>query len=170
MSLFVLVSAAQQPQRSTTPASGSPQTQTPPPIRVTTQLIVEEVAVKDKSGKPVEGLTPNDFVLTEDGVPQKISFVEFQRLQPQGTVATPSPSEPLVPTAPLATTVQIAPEQPGDARYRDRRLLALYFDMSTMQPADQLRSFDAALKFVDTQMDSSDMMAVIIFRGRCRSR
>ena len=58
MSLFVLVSAAQQPQRGTTPASAaSPQTQTPPPIRVTTQLVVEEVTVKDKSGKPIEGLT-----------------------------------------------------------------------------------------------------------------
>ncbi len=165
MSLFVLVSAAQQPQRGATPTAASPQTQTPPPIRVTTQLIVEEVAVKDKSGKPVEGLTPNDFVLTEDGVPQTISFVEFQRLQRQGAVATPSPSEPIIPTALPATRVQIAPEQPGDARYRDRRLLALYFDMSTMQPADQLRSFDAALKFVDTQMDSSDMMAVITFEG-----
>ena len=165
MSLFVLVSAAQQPQRGATPTAASPQAQTSPPIRVTTQLIVEEVAVKDKSGKPVEGLTPNDFVLTEDGVPQTISFVEFQRLQPQGAVATPSPSEPIIPTALPATRVQIAPEQPGDARYRDRRLLALYFDMSTMQPADQLRSFDAALKFVDTQMDSSDMMAVITFEG-----
>src|ERR1700722_10855618 len=131
--LGALVLGAQQPQRSTTPAAGSPQTQTPPPIRVTTQLIVEEVRVKDKSGKPIEGLTPNDFVLTEDGVPQTISFVEFKRREPQGTVAPASPSEPIVPTAPPATTVQIAPEQPGDARYRDRRLLALYFDMSTMQ-------------------------------------
>ena len=165
MSLFVLVSAAQQPQRGATPTAASPQKQTPPPIRVTTQLIVEEVAVKDKSGKPIEGLTPSDFVLTEDGVPQTISFVEFQRLQPQGSAPAPSPAGPITPAAPQATQVQIAPEQPGDARYRDRRLLALYFDMSTMQPADQLRSFDAALKFVDTQMDSSDMMAVITFEG-----
>ena len=165
MGLFVLVSAAQQPQRGATPTAASPQTQTPPPIRVTTQLIVEEVAVKDKSGKPIEGLTPNDFVLIEDGVPQTISFVEFQKLQPQGNVPAPSPAEPLTATAPPPTQVQIAPEQPGDARYRDHRLLALYFDMSTMQPAEQLRSFDAAMKFVDTQMDSSDMMAVITFEG-----
>ena len=57
------------------------------------------------------------------------------------------------------------PRQPGDTRYRDHRLLALYFDMSTMQPADQLRAFDAALKFIDTQMDSSDLMAVMTFEG-----
>jgi VWFA-related protein len=37
--------------------------------------------------------------------------------------------------------------------------------MSTMQPADQLRAFDAAVKFVDTQMDSSVLMAVMTFEG-----
>ena len=72
---------------------------------------------------------------------------------------------PVVPTAPPATQMQIAPEPPGDTRYRDHRLLALYFDMSTMQPADQLRAFDAALKFIDTQMDPSDLMAVMTFEG-----
>ena len=34
-----------------------------------------------------------------------------------------------------------------------------------MQPADQLRAFDAALKFIDTQMDPSDLMAVMTFEG-----
>src|ERR1700685_3742226 len=57
------------------------------------------------------------------------------------------------------------PRVRGDARCRDPRLLALYFNMSTMQPADQLRAFDAALKFIDTQMDPSDLMAVMTFEG-----
>jgi VWFA-related protein len=154
--------AAQQASSPAPPAAPQPQQ----PIRVTTQLIVEEVSVKDKSGKPIEGLTANDFTLTEDGVLQTISFVEFQRLQPATSLAgaTPSPT-PAVPTAPPATQAQIAPELPGDPRYRDHRLLALYFDMSTMQPADQLRAFDAALKFIDSQMDSSDLMAVMTFEG-----
>ena len=37
--------------------------------------------------------------------------------------------------------------------------------MSTMQPADQFRAFDAALKFIDTQMDPSDLMALMTFEG-----
>ena len=161
----VLALAAQQPQPNATPAQGS-SSQGSQPIRVTTRMVVEEVSVKDKSGKPVDGLTANDFILTEDGVPQALSFVEFQRLQAavKSAEPTPSPSQ-VIPAAPPATQLQTAPETPGDIRYRDHRLLSLYFDMSTMQPADQLRAFDAAEKFISTQMDPSVLMAVMTFEG-----
>src|SRR6266576_2895183 len=60
--------------------------QQPPPqppaatFRSTTRLIVQTVSVKDKEGRPVEGLSAKDFTVTEDGEPQTVSFVEFQRL------------------------------------------------------------------------------------------
>ena len=160
VTLCVLVVAAQQP---TAPGSPAPASQA---IRVATKLVIEEVTVKDKGGQPIGGLSANDFILTEDGVPQTISFVEFQQLQGAVNSAdlTPSSSS-AVPTAPAVTQTQIASEQPGDPRYRNHRLLALYFDMSTMQPADQLRAFEAAVKFIDTQMDSSVLMAVMTFEG-----
>ena len=62
---------------------GSPvlaQTQNQPIFRSGTRLIVENVIVKDKSGNSVEGLTAKDFTVTEDGEPQAITFVEYQRL------------------------------------------------------------------------------------------
>ena len=160
VTLCVLAVAAQQPTAPGSPAQGSQA------IRVATKLVVEEVTVKDKGGKPIGGLTANDFTLTEDGVPQTISFVEFQQLQAAVNSAelTPSPGS-AVSIAPPVTQMKIAPERPGDSRYRNHRLLALYFDMSTMQPADQLRAFDAAVKFIDTQMDPSVFMAVMTFEG-----
>jgi TonB family protein len=43
-------------------------------------LVIEDVTVKDQNGKSIDGLTSNDFALTEDGVPQTISIFEFQTL------------------------------------------------------------------------------------------
>src|SRR5215216_6993422 len=55
-------------------------------FRSSTRLVVQTVSVKDKDGKPVEGLTAKDFIVTEDGQPQDIAFVEFQRIE--GTLDT----------------------------------------------------------------------------------
>jgi VWFA-related protein len=148
-----------------------PQPQPPPVFRSGAQLTVETVTVKDKSGRPIEGLTAKDFSITEDGVPQTISFVEFQRV--------PNPSDPLqaadaVPAAPAAAATpprppeeqhQISPSAPGDIRYRDRRLLVLYFDLSAMPPNDLMRAYGAGLKFIATQMKAQDLVAIMTFQG-----
>ena len=160
--LCALIVAAQQPQPNPPAAQGAGT------IRVTTQLVIETVAVKDKSGKPVEGLGLKDFSLTEDGVPQTINFVEFQKLEDTvdtaaNSAATAPPSNAAVSIVPPATRNEIAPETPGDTRYRDHRLLVLYFDRSTMPIADQLRAYGAAQKFINTQMRPADMLAIITF-------
>ena len=56
---------------------------------VKSQLVVETVVVKDKQGNFVHGLTAKDFTVTEDGVPQTISFCEHQDL-PQSRRRCPS--------------------------------------------------------------------------------
>ena len=45
-----------------------------------TQLVIETVSVTGKDGRPVEGLTAKDFVVTENGVPQTVAICEFQKL------------------------------------------------------------------------------------------
>jgi VWFA-related protein len=154
--------------------------QQPPPAKVTddgvvkftsnSQLVIEVVTVKDKSGKPVEGLTAKDFVITEDGKPQTISFCEYQQLRETPDAVTPIPAapespDPVKPKVDPLIQSQIAPERPGDIRYKDRRLIGLYFDMSAMPVPDQLRALAAAEKFVKTQMGPADLMAVMNFSG-----
>jgi len=48
-------------------------------LRTDSMLVVETVTVAGANGQKVEGLTAGDFVVTEDGVPQKISLFEFQK-------------------------------------------------------------------------------------------
>ncbi len=69
--LMVVAPQAQQPAQQATPT-----------FKSSTKLVVQTVTVKDKDGKPIEGLTAKDFTVTEDGELQTISFVEYQRLDP----------------------------------------------------------------------------------------
>ena len=138
---------------------------TPATFQTTTQLVVQTVVVKDKSGKPVEGLTAKDFSVTEDGVPQAIRFIEYQKLDDAQQAAPASPMPDKVIPLPKLTKTQIAPEVPGNTRYRDRRLLALYFDMTAMTPPDQLRALNAAKSFLRTRMTGADLMAIMQFSG-----
>ncbi|MBI2150608.1 MAG: VWA domain-containing protein, partial [Acidobacteria bacterium] len=153
MVLFALAAGAQQPQQPFT-------------LRVDTQLVVQTVVVRDRDGKPMEGLTAKDFVVTEDNVPQTISVFEFQKFEEApkpAPAATPAPTTPPAPTVQPLIEKQITPPAPGDARYQNRRLLTLFFDMANTPPADQFRAFDAAVKFLDKQMAPADLISIMVY-------
>src|ERR1700678_2095915 len=160
--LFATLSAeAQQIGQNAVPGNGDT-----PTLSVRSQIVIETVVVKDKKGNTIDGLTAKDFTLTEDGVPQTIRFCEQQSLP---STLSDSPIKALGPEDikiynRLART-QIAPETPGDVRYKDHRLLAVYFDMSAMPPGDQLRALSAAEKFVRTQITPSDLVSIMRYSG-----
>ncbi len=129
-------------------------------IQVKTQLVVEIVSVRDKDGKTIEGLTERDFVVTEDNVPQTISMFQFDRLD-ETPAGVPEPA--------AASTVGTKPPKlsqplPGSARFQDRRLLVLFFDMVNPSPADQFRAFTSAGKFIRSGMKTSDLIAIMAFQ------
>ncbi len=127
------------------------------------QLVVETVTVKTKDGRAVEGLKPEDFTITENNVPQTIAFLEFQRL----SEAAPPPAyeAAAIPIPRLAHT-QIAGEKAGgELRYANRRLMALYFDLTSLPPADRFRALDAADSFIRKQMQPADLVAIMSYAG-----
>jgi VWFA-related protein len=138
------------------------QDQRPPVIRVSTQLAVQTVSVKDANGNPIDGLTKDDFVLTEDGVPQAISLFEFEKLDdtaPPTRLPAPAPER----VQPFLPDNRIARLPPGDSRYQDRRLLVLYFDMPTMGDADRFRALEAAQRFIANDMKKPDLVAILTY-------
>src|SRR5262245_60697239 len=170
VSALVIATSAQQAQ----------QNQQPPVFRSSTRLAVMTVSVKDKDGKVIEGLTPKDFTVTEDGKPQEIAFVEFQRLEGEPIAATTLVAN--TPAAPAAGAAA-APAQPqpevasvfqngiappptsGDIKYRNKRLIVLYFDLSATPPPDQMRAYDAALKYIKDKMTTADLIAIMAYGG-----
>ena len=160
-------------------------------FEATTQLVVVNISAKDKDGNPIKGLKPTDFTVTEDGKPQSIKVFEYQELEETpapapapapaaapGPKGTPEPKKEApkpeaAPTAPAKALdanvvkpvvgTQIAPARPGEIKYRDRRLLVMFFDLTGMPIQDQMRSQNAALKFLQSQMTPSDLAAIMTF-------
>jgi len=56
--------------------------QEPPTLRVTTHLVQINLVVHDKKGQPVADLTRDDFVLVDQGQPQKISIFSVDSGRP----------------------------------------------------------------------------------------
>jgi VWFA-related protein len=142
------------------------QSQAPFSVRVDTRLVVQTVTVTGNNGKPIEGLTADDFILTEDNVAQTISVFEFEKLDetvlPRSAQPTPGEIAAKGPAPPLEED-RIAPVPPGDSRYQDRRLLALYFDMPALGDAERFRALAAAQTFLDKQMTASDLVAILTY-------
>jgi VWFA-related protein len=145
-----------------------------PMFRTATRLIVQSVTVNDKSGKPVPGLTATDFIVTEDGVPQEISFVEYQALAtaPAGAITATADTGA---TAPITAGASAPPKVESvtsstaivdDPKYRDRRLLIFYFDLYQMPFFQQMRALENADRYITAHMTPSDLVAVMVFEGR----
>src|SRR5687768_13735401 len=109
-------------------------------------IVSVDVVVRDSSGNIVRGLTAKDFVVSEDGKPQKVETFSFQEIvatapgasdiqlldgledkvraeAARAVSATPATTEPSVPTSDAASLI-------------NRRMLTIVFDVSSMQPDD----------------------------------
>ncbi len=131
-----------------------------------TKLVIVDLTVKDKSGRPITTLKKEDIDVFEDGVRQDVRIFELQRLSGEPlaplSFASREPKtieEKAAPKPPVA----VAPAVNNAIRYQDRRLLCLFFDMTSMQPPEQVRAQDAAVKFLQTQMTSSDLVEIMTY-------
>jgi len=172
------LASAQSPQQSANPPANqsapaavpmpaSPQAAKPsqsPVLRTQSDLVRIDVEVTDKSGKPIKGLQAKQFTVTDDAKPQAISTFSYSDIENIETAGAEDakpltvPVENEGPNTPSAETISY--------QLRDRRLLVLFFDVTSMQTDDLIRAHDAAEKFVKQQMTKADVVAVVAFSTR----
>ncbi|HTK29548.1 MAG TPA: VWA domain-containing protein [Vicinamibacterales bacterium] len=149
-------------------APGAQQAPSPPrPVfRAATELVLVNVVVRDRSGAVVRGLTRDDFAVTEDGRPQAITSFDFEELDRSPAPAAAEPA-PVLPRRPAASAsgagAPPASTSPPKADMHGRRLIVLFFDLSSMQPEELDRAIKAAHDYVDRRLSPADSVAVASF-------
>src|SRR5437764_4774024 len=78
-------------------------------IKVTSDLVLTNVVVRDKQGNLVRGLTQDDFTVLEDGKPQRLSSFDFENVDALVTAGVAGPTV----TADAAPTKIIGTQEPG---------------------------------------------------------
>jgi VWFA-related protein len=124
-------------------------------------VVVVDVTVLGRDGKAVENLTKDDFELYEDGKLQQLQGCDLQRLETKVLPALNPPPKALVRRDNPLPAIAAPPATVASAR--DHRLMILFFDFSSMQPADQIRATEAGVKFLSTQMTASDLVSIMVF-------
>src|SRR5258705_4989961 len=121
-------------------------------VRTTTNLVQLDVVVTDKEGKPVTDLQPEDFEIIEDQHKQQITNFSYIMLGPNASISQPAdvPRKTGAPVAP-------APLRPEQVH----RTIALVVDDLGLSFESIISVKDALRKFVNTQMQPNDLVAVL---------
>ena len=134
----------------------------PPPstLRAESEIVRIDVEVTDKSGKPIKGLREDQFTITDNGKPQKITSFSYSDIEAVEAGPGPDESKPVV--VPVDGGAPSAKQSVTDA-VRDRRMIVLFFDLTSMETDDITRAHDSAVKFLAKQMTPADLVSVVVF-------
>ncbi|HEY3972870.1 MAG TPA: VWA domain-containing protein [Candidatus Sulfotelmatobacter sp.] len=122
------------------PVSGGDAQEPSVTIRQTVRRVIVDVTVRDANGKPVHGLSANDFSITEDKQPQHLLSFDVYDLNKPSISRGPN-AAPLPPN--VFENIPAAPERGP--------LYVILFDMVNMDTADEITSRQQLLKFINSK-------------------
>ena len=146
----------------------------PPQFRSGTELVLVNVVVRDKAGNVVGGLTADDFSITEDGRPQTITSFDFEDLGTKTVESAESEDlrnsgfEDLRKDTSSNPPILKSSASTGRPDLHGRRLIVVFFDLSSMQPEEIARAVKAAHAYVDERLSPADLIAVASFSTSLR--
>ncbi len=131
-------------------------------FKAQTELVLVNVTVRDKNGNPVRDLKPEDFTVLEDNKPQKVATFDIENtenvqqvpMEQANLLSAPAKKMKTVATGAAAASAQ-------ESAIKDRRLIILFFDLSSMQPDEIERSSDAAQDYLNQQMQPADLVSMV---------
>jgi VWFA-related protein len=126
-------------------------------LNVSANIVLTNVVVRDKkTGALVKDLKASDFTILENNKPQKIASFDYENIDQAAVLNEKTTTGKASVADLLERNFAASPSQ-----LRDHRLIVLFFDLSSMQDEDIDRAVDAATKYVNTQMDPADLVALV---------
>jgi VWFA-related protein len=142
-------------------------------FRSGTELVLVNVVVRDKSGAVVRSLSRDDFTVIEDDKPQTITSFDFEELDApspaeRNATASATPARSILSSPGRADaddrSAKASAERPSSkVDMRGRRLIVLFFDLSSMQPEELDRAVKAAHDYVEHKLSDADLIAIASF-------
>ncbi len=130
-------------------------------FKVSVNLVMVRVVVRDANGNAVASLKKEDFRLLDGGKPQTISTFAIET--PESRVVAPATSEvPKVESSPATESASVTPASPAIAI--PQRFLALVLDDVHFQTRDALAVRDAITR-ITSAISPSDRVAVYTTSG-----
>jgi VWFA-related protein len=133
-------------------AAAAAAAQQQPQFRAGVELVVVDVNVIDRDGRPVSDLRLADFTLNVDGRPRPLVSAEFVSLSPAGGAARPAPR-------PAAT---VSDGFSANDQVRPGRLFLLAIDQSHLRPSSIKGAVEAAGRFLDL-LNANDQVGLVAF-------
>jgi VWFA-related protein len=139
--------------------------QAPPPTTIKANVfrVLTNVVVRDKkTGALIKDLKASDFQVLEDKKPQTIRTFDYQNvdqavtLAEEQTISGTSTTKKKTISDLVNNNFAAAPDE-----LKDRRLIVMFFDLSSMQPEDVTRAVDAAKDYINNHMAPADLAASV---------
>ena len=126
-------------------------------LQTQTNMVLVDVRVVDKSGKPVSDLKQTDFTVREDGVTQTITSFSLEDIEKLAQAAGDTEHPKVI------NLDKLPPEVNAEQLLQDHRLLVFFFDLSSMAPDEVMRALKASADFLKTRMSPADLVAVVTY-------
>jgi hypothetical protein len=110
-----------------------------------------DVSMLDKAGKPVTGLQPEDFVVTIDGAPRRVSFATFYGPDTDAPAAAPAAAPP----PNVGTNKNAAPG----------RVVVFVVDLDSMTPGYERVLLETASTLID-RLGPRDAVGLLPIPGK----
>jgi VWFA-related protein len=132
-------------------------------LKTATEVVLVNVTVRGKDDNFIKDLKTEDFTILEDGKKQQVISLDVENTDSVVSAETPKTSVLLANLGTAKTTAPgAAPATPVDVNdLKDRRLIVLFFDLSSMQPEEVERASKSALDYADKQMAPADLVSVV---------